>query len=100
MPDQTKTKKRQNRFRRMVFSAMTILGGLNLLSFAVAWFVGNVFGGVGLPVSEAATIGVIGGADGPTAVFITSSTGATWQFLLWVVLTAIGIYGLFRARNK
>ena len=36
-----------------------------LLSFVIAW----CLGGCG---KEAASIGIIGGADGPTAVFVTS----------------------------
>ena len=43
---------------------------------------------------EAASIGVIGGADGPTAIFVAASAGAGY---IWAVLLMIvGIWGFFR----
>lgn len=46
---------------------------------------------------ETASIGVIGGADGPTAIFVASSAGAGY---IWaVVLLVIGIWGFLRLRK-
>ena len=43
---------------------------------------------------ESASIGVIGGADGPTAIFVTS-TPAT-GYLIALVLLVVGIWGFLR----
>ena len=43
---------------------------------------------------ETASIGVIGGADGPTAVFVTSSPAT--GHIVAVVLLVVGIWGFFR----
>jgi len=47
-----------------------------------------------------ADIGIIGGADGPTAIFVTSSPGAGWLLLLFAALTAAAAYLILRRRKK
>ena len=47
--------------------------------------------------NEAASIGIIGGADGPTAIFVTS--GTNWQSILGVIVVAILVVVLIY-RNK
>ena len=47
--------------------------------------------------NEAASIGIIGGADGPTAVFVTSNTN--WLSILGVIVVAILVVVLIY-RNK
>ena len=47
--------------------------------------------------NEAASIGIIGGADGPTAIFITS--GTNWPSILGVIVVAIFVVVLIY-RNK
>ena len=47
--------------------------------------------------NEAASIGIIGGADGPTAIFVTSSTN--WVSILGVIAVAIFVAVLIY-RNK
>ena len=47
--------------------------------------------------TETASIGVIGGAEGPTAIFVTSRPGTGY---LWaVLLMAVGIWGFLRLRK-
>lgn len=42
-------------------------------------------------------MGIIGGADGPTAIFVTTVTGGfPWDILLRAVLALLGIYGYLR----
>lgn len=81
---------------RFVFAALASIGALGLLRYLAAWLIGNVFGGISFNVSRAATIGIIGGADGPTAVFVTAATGPVWELLLWILLLAVGIWGFRR----
>ena len=47
--------------------------------------------------NEAASFGVIGGADGPTAIFVTS--GTNWLSILGVIVVAIFVVVLIY-RNK
>ena len=44
-----------------------------------------------------ASIGIIGGADGPTAIFVSSS--ANPSMLIYVLLLAMGILGFFALRK-
>ena len=45
-----------------------------------------------------ADIGIIGGADGPTAIFVTSSSGAGWLLFGIVALAVAAVYFLLRRR--
>ena len=45
-------------------------------------------------------IGIIGGADGPTAVFVTSSPGGGWLIGGLVLLLTAGILFWTLRRNK
>ncbi len=70
--------------------AVAIVGGvlalMNGLAGFVSWFLSGKLN---------SAVGVIGGADGPTAVFITSEpTGGTW--LMAIVLIALGAWGFWR----
>ena len=42
------------------------------------------------------SIGIIGGADGPTAVFVTASVGSAWQMFGMILLLAVGILGYLK----
>lgn len=68
-----------------------------LMAFAL--LLASVFclGGCG---KEAASVGIIGGADGPTAVFVTS--GWNWQNIcgLLGVIAAVVLAALIIHRNK
>lgn len=53
-------------------------------------------------VSESASVGIIGGADGPTAIFVTTAPGG-YRWLLWVlvlVMCSIGWWRLSRLKNS
>lgn len=81
---------------RFAFAAMAVIGAVELLGYLAAWFAVNVLGGISFPVTEAATVGIIGGADGPTAVFVAASVGPVSELLWVLLLTAAGIYGYLR----
>ena len=78
-----------------VFAAVSVLGGLGLLGYLAAWLIGTVLGGLSLTV-PAATVGIIGGADGPTAVFVTAAAGPAWEWVLYAGMLAAGIIGCRR----
>lgn len=81
----------------ILFWVMAVLGGAGmvckLIPYILLWKL------QGQVSSEAASVGIIGGADGPTAVFVTSSPNAGW---LPAVLLICGLCGLviLRYRSK
>ena len=77
---------------RYLFAAVAAYGTARLLKLLFGqilyWF-------MQIPLHrEAASIGVIGGADGPTAIFVTSSVSGS--YLVTVVLMIVGIWGFIR----
>ena len=51
-------------------------------------------------MSGALSLGVIGGADGPTAVFVTGSIAPLVIYLLVINVLAFAVYGWDKARSK
>ena len=45
------------------------------------------------------SVGIIGGADGPTAIFVTTATGPDWEFILFGAIFVLGIAGYFWLRR-
>lgn len=75
---------------RFVFLAAAVLCAL-----WSAWYVGlTMFARI--LANEAANIGIIGGADGPTAIFVTTSPGFDWDLVLIGALMLGGIAGYLR----
>lgn len=76
---------------RFAFLAVAVMGALELLCSAAAWLLCRLATAPGFPVGEAASIGIIGGADGPTAIFVT---GPGWtSLLLPLLLLIVGAVG-------
>ena len=52
--------------------------------------------------NESASIGIIGGADGPTAVFVTSGTnwGNIYGLLGVIVVTILVVFVIYRNKKK
>ena len=49
---------------------------------------------------NASTIGIIGGADGPTAVFVSGDISSPWLTAVFALLTILGIVYLSVAKYK
>ncbi|MGN0978231.1 MAG: DUF1700 domain-containing protein [Faecousia sp.] len=76
---------------RFVFLAMAaVSGGWLVLSRLVMWLCGAIIGAVYYP-TEGASVGIIGGADGPTAVFVTAKSSFDWDVFLMLLLLVIGV---------
>lgn len=79
-----------------VYGALEVLPGLyvNLVYLAVSVFmqIRSVF----VP-QEAYSVGIIGGADGPTAVFVTAPAWA--HYLIPMAMLIVGILGYLRLRK-
>ena len=46
-------------------------------------------------VNESASLGIIGGADGPTAIFVTTAP-IGYRWLLWVLVLVMGLVGWWK----
>lgn len=77
---------------RFLFAALAAYGAARLLGSIVAQIMYWI---LQIQVRrETASIGVIGGADGPTAIFVTA---APWsEYLITAVLLIVGIWGFLR----
>lgn len=80
---------------RFLFAALAAYGAVELLAGLSSWILILVHcGTVGLFSKEAASIGIIGGADGPTAVFITRPG---WMgYIVPIMLLVVGTWGFLR----
>ncbi len=84
-----------NKRKWMCFAclALSVWSGLELLGAIAAWLIADVFGGISFHVTHGATIGIIGGADGPTSILIAAAPVSGWAMLLWLALLIAGICG-------
>ena len=83
---------------RFLFGAIAAYGGAQVLGglWALIWYwimrAQTIFS-----AGEAASIGIIGGADGPTAIFVT--TPLWMHYLFPLALMILGIWGFLRLRK-
>ena len=75
---------------RFAFLAAAVISGGWLAFYAGMQMV------LGFIAGEAASIGVIGGADGPTAIFVTTSHNPDWDVIILAAVLAAGIAGFIR----
>lgn len=86
---------------RFVFLATALLSGLWLaFCLGVSWM-GEILMAVSFPVlqREASSMGIIGGADGPTAIFVTGVStplGFDWDIAIMAAVLVIGIAAYLR----
>lgn len=84
---------------RFVFLAMAaVSGGWLVQRRLVIWLIGSVIGAVYHPV-ESASVGIIGGADGPTAIFVTAKSSFDWNGFLMLLLLVTGVIGFLCLRR-
>lgn len=84
---------------RIAFGAMAVYGAVKLLG---GIWVNLIYLGVQLwdrisPQMMAVSIGVIGGADGPTAIFVTAPPWV--HYLLPAAMLPVGIWGFLKLRK-
>ncbi|NLZ82508.1 MAG: sodium ion-translocating decarboxylase subunit beta [Clostridiales bacterium] len=53
-------------------------------------------------IKDASAVGIIGGSDGPTAIFLGSKSTTHWVPIIFAILTSLGVVYLIvdRRRNK
>jgi len=80
---------------RFLFAAIALLGGFHLIRMLWTRFLILAAGSQTLvATSEVYSVGIIGGADGPTAIFVTGPSWPAW--ILPCVLLAVGLFGFWR----
>jgi uncharacterized membrane protein len=85
---------------RFLFAALAILSGGWLVLYTILHQFGLLLNTLqwNFSPSEAASIGIIGGTDGPTAIFVTSavSAGPDWDVILMCILTLLCVLAYVR----
>lgn len=81
---------------RYLFAACAAYGAVELLGSLVAWllylFLRDPL--LSISIGEAASTGIIGGADGPTAIFVT--TPGWVSYVIPCLLVVVGVWGFLR----
>ena len=83
--------------KKVVSVISIIAGGLLLLSVIAPMIIGAI-----LASQPAGSVGIIGGADGPTAVFVVGTIGTGGvivESVIGVLLVAVGIWGLRKCKK-
>lgn len=80
----------KSKWRWAALAAAVIAGAMLLFEGVVGLLVWLL----NITINSPASVGVIGGADGPTAIFITTSSGFNW--LLWLLVAAMGLLGWWK----
>ena len=85
---------------RFLFGAVAVCGAARLLG-SLVFRIAAFFIGVSMAVGESSTIGIIGGADGPTAIFVAAPhwTALTVSAAALIV-GAVGFVLLRRCKRK
>lgn len=81
---------------RFGFLALALVGLWELVGGYLMMLILGI--GASFP-AKASSVGVIGGADGPTAIFVTSSVQSWFRYVLAAGMIVIGLVGFFRLRN-
>lgn len=83
--------------KKVISIISIVVGGLVLLSVIAPMVIGVV-----LNSQASDSVGIIGGADGPTAIFVVGTFGAgsvIIESVIGVLLVAVGIWGLIRCKK-
>ena len=81
---------------RFLFAALAIYGGWELFGSLAAAL---LYLAMSDPLSQAGSVGIIGGADGPTAIFVTTRVPEWYHFGIPLMLLLVGILGYYRLRK-
>ncbi len=80
---------------RYLFAAFAAYGAAELLGELLAWILIFFMKG-SAHLGDSSAVGIIGGADGPTAIFVTATIDTFPSAVLAVILLAVGIWGFLR----
>ena len=74
---------------------VAIIGALSLLWQGIIMVLAYM-----LTRNEAASIGIIGGADGPTAIFVSTTVAPAYSIIVPLILLILGMVGFFLLCHK
>ena len=82
---------RKSKWRWLALAVAAVSGGVFLWRNLLNWLLTVLFT---LSLGENGSLGIIGGADGPTAVFVTTTlrTGFYWLLPVAVTVGALGVW--------
>lgn len=83
--------------KKVISIISIVVGGLVLLSVIAPMVIGAV-----LNSQASDSVGIIGSADGPTAIFVVGTFGAGSVIIesaIGVLLVAVGIWGLIKSKK-
>ena len=84
---------------RWVFLAAAILSTAYLALSKLLLTFGIILSSFRWRPGESASIGIIGGADGPTAIFVTSAPGIDWDVAIIGAIVVVCILAFLRLRK-
>ena len=84
---------------RFLFLLAAVAGAWELLGSLVAMLLYLALSDPIQSAAEASSLGIIGGADGPTAFFVTTNVTNLTQWIVPLLLVSIGIWGYLRLKK-
>ena len=85
---------------RFLFAACAAYGAADILGNLLGLGIIGLYQLGTLKIThDSASIGIIGGADGPTSVFVAYSTPVWYHFMIPMLLVGVGIWGFLRLRK-
>lgn len=86
---------------RFLFAAVAFLSAVWIVLSRVLTYCGIFLEHftMGFYPNESASVGIIGGADGPTAIFVTGPKGFDWDVALMAVVLVISVIVYMRLRK-
>ena len=74
---------RRSGWRWLALAVAAVSGGMFLWTKLVNWLMTLIFH---LSIGESQSVGIIGGADGPTAIFVTTRLGVDWEAAVFLLV--------------
>ena len=92
----------KKRVLRIVIGILTVICGLTALISAffhplLTLYVANK---TNINIKNPGSVGIIGGSDGPTAIFVTNQNHSFWFTFLFTLLTILGVIYLIIEKQK
>ncbi len=87
---------------RFLFGALAVASGIWILLYLLLQSIGLLLPTLNIDFwpNVSASVGIIGGADGPTAIFVTGpALRPDWDLILMGILMLVGIFGYLRLRK-
>jgi Na+-transporting methylmalonyl-CoA/oxaloacetate decarboxylase, beta subunit len=88
--------------KRKIITIITIMSTFITVIYSAYYFIILLFVTLQLKrdISSVASIGIIGGADGPTSIFVSNAPHSDLILFLFLPISIIGIVYLVKTRKK